>query len=347
MTLPDPTNQSTSPLLANRRRWIRKLGPLLAFIVVTLFFSITDAVRHSSDGRANFTTMRNMRTVLVQTAPVAIAALGMTLVIISGGIDLSVGSTTALCATVLAYGLKSGMSPGLALICCLATGLGCGVINGIAVGALRLLPFIVTLGTMTIYVGLAKLVADETTVRPALDAIPFWMKGWLSLLPTDQWPSVNWGAPIGVWCVIPFATIVFVILRWHQFGRAVFAVGSNELTARLCGLSIPKTKLVVYTIAGLLSGVAGFYQFSRLSVGNPTSGNGLELKVIAAVVVGGASLRGGEGNIQGTLIGSLLMAVMASGCTALNISNPTQDVVIGIIIVAAVLIDRWQMQEAR
>jgi ribose/xylose/arabinose/galactoside ABC-type transport system permease subunit len=195
---------------------------------------------------------------------------------------------------------------------------------------------------MTAYLGIAKLVADETTVRPPLDSVPGWMAGLAMPTPDPPWLLV---AP-GVWIMFAMAAILSLVLRYTVFGRYVFALGSNEQTARLCGLNLPALKVAVYTLSGFFVGLAGIYQFAKLKVGNPTSGIGLELKVIAAVVIGGASLRGGRGTILGTLAGALLMQTIASGCTQLGLSNPVQDIILGIIIVAAVTVDQLRQRRA-
>ena len=142
------------------------------------------------------------------------------------------------------------------------------------------------------------------------------------------------------------AVVLSLVLRYTVFGRYVFALGSNEQTARLCGLNVPALKVAVYTLGGLFIGLAGVYQFAKLKVGNPTSGVGLELKVIAAVVIGGASLSGGRGTVLGTLTGALLMQTIASGCTQLGLSNPVQDIILGVIIVAAVTVDQIRQRRA-
>jgi ribose transport system permease protein len=275
---------------------------------------------------------------LVSSAPVVVGALGMTVVIIAGGIDLSAGTAIALCATVLAFVLKQGGPIELALFCCVATGCATGSLNGLMVSALRVAPFIITLGTMTAYLGIAKLVADETTVRPPLASVPAWMNGLARPSPDPPWMLV---AP-GVWIMLAMAAALSLVLRYTMFGRHVFALGSNEQTARLCGLNVPALKVAVYALSGLFMGLAGVYQFAKLSVGNPTSGLGLELKVIAAVVIGGASLSGGRGTVLGTLTGALLMQIIASGCTQLGLSNPVQDIILGVIIVAAVTVDQFR-----
>lgn len=316
-----------------------KFGPLLALLLVFFFFALADAAQQ--DG-GRFLSLRNLQTMLIASAPVVVAALGMTVVIIAGGIDLSAGTAVSLSATVMAWVLNQGGPIELALGCCLLTGCAAGSINGAMVSALKVAPFIVTLGTMTAYLGIAKLVADETTVRPPLESVPDWMSGLAMPAPDPAWLLV---AP-GVWIMLAMAAILSLVLRYTVFGRYVFALGSNEQTARLCGLNVPALKIAVYTLSGLFVGIAGVYQFAKLKVGNPTSGVGLELKVIAAVVIGGASLSGGRGTILGTIAGALLMQTIASGCTQLGLSNPVQDIILGIIIVAAVTVDQIRQRRA-
>jgi ribose/xylose/arabinose/galactoside ABC-type transport system permease subunit len=310
-----------------------QFGLLLAWLSVFMFFAAADALQ--PDG-GQFVSLRNLQTMLISSAPVVVAALGMTVVIIAGGIDLSAGTAVALCATVIAWVLKQEGPIELALACGVLTGCAAGFINGAMISALRVAPFIVTLGSMTAFLGFAKLVADETTVRPPLSMVPEWMNGLASPTPDPSWLLV---AP-GVWFMLLVAAALALVLRYTVFGRYVFALGSNEQTARLCGLNIPVIKLAVYTLSGLFVGLAGIYQFSKLKVGNPTSGIGLELKVIAAVVIGGASLSGGRGTVLGTLTGALLMQTIVSGCTQLGVKNPAQDIILGVIIVAAVTMDQ-------
>jgi ribose transport system permease protein len=312
-----------------------QLGPLLALALVFGFFAVSDAAQ---PGGGRFTSLRNVQTMLVSSAPVVVGALGMTVVIIAGGIDLSVGTAIALCATILAFVLDEGGPIELALVCCVLAGCAAGCLNGLMISALRVAPFIITLGTMTAYLGVAKLVADETTVRPPLDSVPAWMNGLAMPSPDPAWLLV---AP-GVWIMLAMALALSLVLRYTTFGRHVFALGSNEQTARLCGLNVPALKVAVYTLSGLFIGLAGVYQFAKLKVGNPTSGLGLELKVIAAVVIGGASLSGGRGTVLGALTGALLMQTIASGCTQLGLSNPVQDIILGVIIVAAVTVDQFR-----
>ena len=319
------------------RRLLSDLGPVFALLLVFGFFAAADYWQ----GGNTFATTRNLRTILVQASPMAVAALGMTVVIIAGGIDLSAGTSLALCATVLALALKHGAPSGLALLACIATGCMCGLINGALISALRVVPFIVSLGTMTVFLGLAKRLADETTVRPSPAQIPGWLPAMVKPTPDPDWLIVA----SGVWIMLLLAAGLAVVLRYTVFGRHVFALGSNEATARLCGINVPGTKLALYSLAGLFVGIAGIYQFARLSSGNPTSGIGLELKMIAAVVIGGGSLSGGRGTVLGTLTGALLTQVIASGCTQLGLTNPWQDIILGVIIIAAVTLDQLRQRQ--
>ena len=334
---------ATAPSLApvSRRRLLRELlgtalGPFLGLAAVVLIFTVADALW----GQGRFATPNNARLMLVQSATVGIAALGMTIVIISGGIDLSAGTAMALSAVVLAWVLKEDYGAGFAITAALLTGATVGLINGALISALRVVPFIVTLGTMTIYLGVAKIIAENGIVRPAPEQVPAWLEGLLVSRPEPEWLLVG----SGVWLLLILAVAVAAMLRYTVFGRRVFAIGSSEPTARLCGVNVPAVRIAVYTLAGLFVGMAGVYQFSRLVSGNPTSGTGKELQIIAAVVIGGGSLSGGRGSVVGTLAGAMIMQVIASGCTALNLPNPIQEIIIGTIIVAAVTLDQFRQR---
>jgi ribose transport system permease protein len=299
---------------------------------------------------------RNVRSLATQTTTVAVAALGMTLVVVAGGIDLSVGTALSLCATVLAVCLLKDWPAALALAAAVGTGLLAGLVNGLLVSGLRVVPFIVTLGTMSVYLGAAKLLADESTVRPnVLTQVPGWMKDFVSLQSAALIPPSSGieavdavldyvRLPVGVWIALGLAVLTALLLKYTVFSRHLFAVGSNEATARLCGIAVGPTKIAVYTLAGLFTGIAGLYQFCRLSVGNPTSGQGLELDVIAAVVIGGGSLSGGRGSVPGTLAGAGVMAVIRNGCNLLGLRNAVTDILLGAIVVLAVVIDRVRQQ---
>ena len=233
-------------------------------------------------------------------------------------------------------------TPWRALLLTLGCGSMCGLLNGALVSYLGLVPFIVTLGTMQVYLGIAKKVAAETTVRPdTATQVPAWFGDLLSVRPQALWL----GLPSGVWFTLVLAGLLAAVLHYTVFGRYVFALGSNEATARLCGINVRWNKIAVYALSGVFVGIAGLFQFSRLTVGNPTSGAGLELKVIASVVIGGGSLSGGRGSVLGTLTGALIMSVITSGCTALGLTNPIQDLILGVIIVAAVTLDQLRQRK--
>jgi ribose transport system permease protein len=324
---------------------IARLGPLFALVLVIGLFAVADHWKNGDDSQ--FFTAGNARTVSAPVATVFVAALGMTVVIIAGGIDLSAGTAQSLAATMLAWGLMhpgfASWNPWAAIALALGTGAACGLANGALIGWLRVVPFIVTLGTMRAYLGFGNALAHETTLRPdTATQIPQWLQNWLSV----RAEALFWGFPLGVWVAILLALLTAGLLRFTVFGRHVFALGSNETAARLCGINVFWMKIAVYSLAGLFFGIAGLYQFSRLSVGQPTSGLGVELKVIAAVVIGGASLNGGRGSILGTLAGAGIMCVIDSGCTQLGLSNPVQDIVLGVVIISAVAIDQIRQSRA-
>jgi ribose transport system permease protein len=317
-------------------------GPLLAVLLVVALFAAAD---YFKTGRDSFLTVGNFRNMASQAAPVAVAALGMTLIIIAGGIDLSAGTALALCATVLAWFLRADYSPTVSVLAALATGCATGMLNGVLISLLRVVPFIVTLGTMTIYLGLGKVIAGDVPVRPSLKTqVPEWMQQFASALPRPAWivEGVFPNFATAVWMTLLLAAALAVVLRYSVFGRHVFAIGSNPATARLCGVNVTAVKIAVYTLAGLFVGIGGLYQFCKLSTGNPTSGTGMELKIIAAVVIGGGSLSGGRGSVLGTLAGAAMTVVITSGCTMLGLSNSVQDIIIGVVIIVAVSLDQWR-----
>jgi len=307
--------------------WLQRLGPLAGLAVVVLLFT---ALRPGQ-----FATPANLEIMLLQTAVVATAALGMTLVIASGGIDLSVGAQIALATVTLASLLARGWSPAAAVVATVAGGLACGGLIGGLVTGLRLPPFIVTLGMWGGLRGLAKGLAGETMVV----APTTWLNDLLTALPPERrWLLV----PSGVWLTILLAVAVAVLLQMTRLGRHILAIGSSEPTARLCGVAVEPTKLVVYALAAALAAVAGVLQYAYLTVGDPTTALGMELDVIAAVVIGGASLSGGRGSVAGTLVGAMIMTAVANGCTKLDLPNWVQEIVTGVIIVAAVALDRFR-----
>lgn len=307
---------------------MNRLGPLLGLAIVYLFFALV--------GPEAFATTRTLETIARQTAIVGTAALGMTMVIVAGGIDLSVGSIVALSSVVVALTLDGGYGgPLTAIAAAAAAGAFCGLVSGTLITRLRVAPFIVTLGMLLLVRGAAKGLGKEQKV----DAPMTWLVDLLSSLPPDRrWMIV----PPGVWLLALLALATAFVLRYTKLGAHLFAIGSNEETARLCGVAVERVKVVVYTLSGALAGLTGVLQFSRLTVGDPTVAVGLELDVIAAVVIGGGSLSGGEGTVLGTLVGAFIMTVIRTGTAQMGLPNWVQEIVTGVIIIAAVAIDRWR-----
>lgn len=332
--MPEPSTRRFVTILSSLGK---ALGPLWALLIVSLGFFIADRIW----GEGHFGEMRNVRVIAAQAAPVAVAALGLTLVIIAGGIDLSSGTAAMLCTTVLAYFLNQDLPVPLTIFITLGVGALCGLTNGVLIGASKLPPFIITLGSMTIFLGIAKHLATGSTIFVDRDRIPSWLLNLSSTMPPD-WIGIFPNIAIGVWLALVVAAIVALLLNRTVLGRHIFAVGSNEATARLCGVNVLKTKILVYAIAGVLLGLAGLYSFSLVKMANPVEGIGQELKFIAAVVIGGGSLSGGRGSVLGTLAGAAIMSVIASGCSQLGIENATQDIMIGSIIIAAVGFDQFR-----
>ncbi len=308
------------------RRLFNVLGPFLGLLLVIVLFTCLEP--------QTFPSFYNLKTVASQTVIVALGAMGMTLVIISGGIDLSVGSVIALSTVVTALGLDAGWSPFVSLIAGILAGGACGLLNGLIITRFRIVPFIATLGMFSVVRGFAMYLADEQKV----DAPLTWINGLMAKSPDPAWLIL---AP-GVWLMIAAALFVAALLRNTPFGRYVFAIGSSEPTARLCGIRVKRVKVWIYSIAGIFAGLAGSMQFSRLSVGDPTVAVGVELDVIAAVVIGGGSLSGGEGSVLGSLIGAFIMAFIRNGCDLAGVPNYFQKIIIGAIIVAAVAIDQFR-----
>ena len=314
------------------KRFANLLAPLLGLIGVAILFAVLTGAPE------RYLSTANLRVVLAQTVIVAIGALGMTLIIISGGIDLSVGSSIALASVIAAVALRAGLTPVLAVAMGILAGGIVGLLNGVAITALRVVPFIATLGMLGVARGIAKWVADQQTVN----APATWINELAVTFPSKPWMLF---AP-GVWLAIALAALMTLVLRNAVFGRRIFALGSNEAAARACGIDTNRLKIRIYSIAGLFFGLAGVMQMSRLRQGDPTVAVGVELDVIAAVVIGGGSLSGGEGSITGAMIGALVMSLLRNGCQQMGWPNYVQEIIIGVIIVLAVAADRWRASRA-
>ena len=301
------------------------LGPFLGLILVMLIFSSIPEVRD------RFLRASNLKSVATQSVIVALGALGMTIIIISGGIDLSAASNIALSSVITAFAINAGLPLVMALLLGILTGGLIGFANGGLITTLKLPPFIVTLGMLGIGRGLAKWIAGNQKI----DAPMTWVNELMAKSPRPSWLLL---AP-GVWMIIILSIVMAVVLRYTVFGKHIFAVGSNESTARLCGIRIMRTKIFIYSLSGLFCGLSGVMEFSRLTVGDPTVAIGLELDIIAAVVIGGGSLNGGAGSILGSMIGVFIMSFLRNGCTMMGWPNYIQEIIIGMIIITAVALD--------
>lgn len=317
---------------ANLKKLLTVLGPFMGLALVILIFSLVPEVRE------RFLRPANIMSVATQSVIVALGALGMTFVVITGGIDLSAASNIALSSVIAAYAVNAGVPPFPAVLFGVITGGVIGFLNGVLITRLRLLPFIVTMGMMGIARGTAKWIAGNQKI----DAPLSWVNDLMAKSPRPSWLLA---AP-GVWLVILLAVAMWFVLKYTVFGRHVFALGSNEAAARLCGVRTDRVKTAVYVIGGLFLGLSGVMEFSRLTVGDPTVAVGLELDIIAAVVIGGASLSGGEGSILGSMVGVLIMSFLRNGCTMMGWPNFIQEIIIGVIIIAAVSLDRLRHRSA-
>jgi ribose transport system permease protein len=311
------------------RRVASEAGVLGALLLIALLFAFLIGPQ--------FFRPANLELMARQTAIVCVAALGMTMVIVSGGIDLSVGSVIALSTVVTALLLRANAGPLVAALGAMAAGTVCGVVNGVLITGLRVVPFIVTLGTMLLVRGAAKGLSDERRIEAPIT----WLNDLLRTVRDGSGLLVPWG----IWITILLAVLVGIVLQYTRFGRHLFAIGSNERTARLCGVRVNQCKVAVYAIAATLAGLAGVMEFSRLSVGDPTVAVGLELDVIAAVIIGGGSLTGGKGSVVGTLAGAGIMTVIQIGCSQQGLPNWVQQIVTGTIIVFAVGLDRLRTRQ--
>jgi ribose/xylose/arabinose/galactoside ABC-type transport system permease subunit len=275
----------------------------------------------------HFLTVSNLLNVLEQTSINAVVAVGMTFVIVSGGIDLSVGSVLALSGIALGRALEAGLPVPIAIGVALVVGVSCGLVNGLLVTYGRLPPFIATLGMMSVARGAALMVAEGRPISGFSEGFRALAAGRVLMIP----------APVVITGII-YAVAHFVLSR-TVFGRAAYAIGGNEEAARLSGVQVRFHKTAIYGVAGLTSAAASVILSARLNSAQPTAGTMYELDAIAATVIGGTSLLGGEGTLMGALIGALIMGVLRNGLNLLNVSSFFQQVVIGVVIIVAVLID--------
>ncbi len=302
-----------------RIRGIGKYGLLVAFIGICVALSLITP---------QFLTVQNLTIIVTQVSINALLAFGVTFVIITGGIDLSVGSMVAVTGVVAASFAHPDTYPvAVPLLAGLLAGLLFGAFNGFIITRSNVPPFIVTLGTMTIGRGLALILSKGRPVSNLSDSFNFIGGGKIG------------GIPMLIIILILVFAVCSVILRRTVIGRYMYAVGGNEQAARASGIDLSRVKMVVYTLCGGLSALAGILLTSRITTGQPNAGTGFELDAIAAAIIGGTSTSGGTGTMTGTLIGALLIGVISNGLDLLNVTSYYQQVVMGVIIIAAVVLD--------
>jgi ribose transport system permease protein len=304
---------------------IQRLLPFFTLLALFIILSIASP---------NFLTSTNLSSVVRQTAVINIMALGMTVIIIAGGIDLSVGSILALAGllgamTMEKHGIGWGIAAGMLV------GMLCGFANGLMITSLRISPFIVTLGTMGIYRGFALIISKGLPVHEIPPSFSYLGEGTLL------------GVPFVLWILLLCAVVTHILLEHTRHGRYAFSIGSNPDAAFYAGVPVKFHTIVVYAGAGLLTGLSGMIEVSRLMTGQPTGGQGYELTAIAAVVIGGGSLRGGEGSVLGTLVGAFIMGLLANGSDLLGTNPYWQQVIIGAVIILAVAFDELRKRRLK
>ena len=310
--------------------WLKRFLPFISLIVLCALIPLAEYFVLNQDPK--FITAGNLAAIARQTAVITIMAMGMTMVMVSGGIDLSVGSIVGLAGVVGSMAMVNGGLPtAVGFLVCILIGAASGLVNGSAISVLKIPAFIVTLGAMGIYRGLALYLCDGNAVV----GLP---KNAGYLAETNLLGAI----PLPLLMVVGIALLVHFILSSTQLGRFCYAMGSNIEAARYAGIRVTRYQILYYTILGARAGLAGAVDTSRTVTGQPNAGEGYELNVIAAVVIGGGSLSGGQGTVVGTIIGSLIMGVLANGGNLLQISPFIQKIVIGAVIVLAVTFDEFQ-----
>ncbi|WHY97641.1 ABC transporter permease [Peribacillus simplex] len=299
----------------------QKFGPLLALVLLFIVITVLNP---------SFMEPNNILNLLRQTSINALIAFGMTFIILTGGIDLSVGSILALSSALMAGMMVSGVDPILAILVGILLGAIMGVINGILVSKGKMAPFIVTLATMTIFRGLTLVYTDGKPITGIGDSEMFQMLGRGYFL----------GLPVPAVVMVIAFFILWFLLHKTSFGRKTYAIGGNERASRISGIKVDRVKVAIYGLAGTMAAIAGAILTSRLNSAQPTAGQSYEMDAIAAVVLGGTSLSGGKGRLFGTLVGVLIIGTLNNGMNLLGVSSFYQQVVKGAVILIAVLLDR-------
>ena len=311
--------------MKNTMKYMSELTTVIALIILMAVITIINS---------NFLTANNLLNLLLQVTSNALIAFGMTFVILTGGIDLSVGSILALSSALTAGLLGSGMPVTLAILISLILGCILGMMNGLLISYGKLAPFIVTLATMTIFRGATLVYTNGNPITKGLsDTFLFQFLGQGYIV----------GIPFPVIIMFIVFIVLYVLLHKTAFGKSVYAIGGNGKAAYISGVKLNKVKIIIYSISGIMASISGLIITSRLSSAQPTAGASYEMDAIAAVVLGGTSLSGGKGRILGTLIGALIIGVLNNGLNIIGVSAFWQQVVKGVVILIAVLIDRFKV----
>ena len=311
--------------MKNTMKYMSELTTVIALIILMAVITIINS---------NFLTANNLLNLLLQVTSNALIAFGMTFVILTGGIDLSVGSILSLSSALTAGLLGSGMPVTLAILISLILGCILGMMNGLLISYGKLAPFIVTLATMTIFRGATLVYTNGNPITKGLsDTFLFQFLGQGYIV----------GIPFPVIIMFIVFIVLYVLLHKTAFGKSVYAIGGNEKAAYISGVKLNKVKIIIYSISGIMASISGLIITSRLSSAQPTAGASYEMDAIAAVVLGGTSLSGGKGRILGTLIGALIIGVLNNGLNIIGVSAFWQQVVKGVVILIAVLIDRFKV----
>ena len=313
--------ESSKNIGSTRSEFFKKYGIVLILLLMVIGMTIAKPV---------FIRSANIINIFRQVSVIGTLAFGVTLIIITGGIDLSSGSVVALVGVVAATFASPGDSVFLAILIALVVGAACGLFNGTVLAMTGIPPFIVTLGMMTAARGAALLFTDGRPVSDISDGFLYFGSGTVGFLPV----------PVLIFLVMGIMT--HVLLRKSKFGKTIYAYGGNEQAAKVCGINVKRVLIIVYTYAGIMSAVGGIILTARVSSGNPTAGLGYELDAIASAVIGGTSLNGGVGFISGTIIGALIIGVLNNGLTLMGVSPYWQQIIKAIIIIGAVVLDSYK-----
>lgn len=329
-----PQNERRLRFLPNGTS-LHKLSAVATLLILIFIFSLTSSA---------FLSVNNGLTVLLQTSVIGLLAIGMTIVIITGGIDLSVGSILALAGVIAGLTIKAGVPVLPAMVLGVLTGAACGFVNGMVIAKMRITPFVATLGMMLIARGLALQLTGAAPISRLGEAFGYLGNGALFRVVEMQdngFPRVIFpGIPYPAILLLVMAVLGWYLLQKRQFGRHLFSLGSNEEAARLSGINVDRTKIWAYTASGALAGIAGMVLMSRLVTVQPNEGVMYELDAIAASVIGGASLMGGVGSISGSMIGAFIIGVLRNGLNMAGTSAFLQMIIIGIVVIGAVYIDQ-------